>query len=91
VDSKVAGQFVQDALDGHPGLVSSHVSTYRVRRTPVVRVSATGRRGVSPKVVVDSVETALDSLETLLGNPVLASVQVSGGFRARLSSTTRVQ
>ncbi|MET4702823.1 hypothetical protein [Frigoribacterium sp. UYMn621] len=91
VDSKVAEQLVQDALDGHPELVSSHVSTYRVRRTPVLKVSATARRGVSPRDIVDTVETALDSLETLLGHPVLASVQVSGGFRARLSSTTRLQ
>jgi hypothetical protein len=91
VDSKVAEQLVQDALDGHPELVSSHVSTYRVRRTPVLKVSATARRGVSPREVVDTVETALDSLEKLLGHPVLASVQVSGGFRARLSSTTRLQ
>ncbi|MHC5794820.1 hypothetical protein ACVXZ4_01540 [Lacisediminihabitans sp. FW035] len=91
VDSKVAEQLMQDALDGHPELVSSHVSTYLVRRTPVLKVSATARRGVSPRDVVDTVETALDSLEQLLGHPVLASVQVSGGFRARRSSTTRLQ
>jgi len=91
VDSKVAEQLVQDALDKHPELVSSHVSTYLVRRAPVLKVSATARRGVSPRDVVDTVETALDSLEQLLGHPVLASVQVSGGFRARISSTTRLR
>lgn len=91
VQSRVAEQSMQEALDDHPELVSSHVSTYLVSGTPVLKVSATARRGVSPKEIVDTVERALDSLEQLLGQAVPASVQVGGGFRSRATKTTRLQ
>ena len=91
VESRVAEQLLQDALDDHPELISSHVSTYLVRGLPVLKVAATARRGVSPTAVVDTVESALESLGHLLGQPVPASVQVSGGFRARSTATTRLQ
>lgn len=90
IDSRVAEQLMQNALDGHPQLVASHVSTYLVKRAPVLKVSTTARRGVSPREVLEIAESALASLDQLLGRPVLASVQVSGGFRARVTSTTRL-
>ena len=91
IDSKVAEQLVQDALTDHPALVSSHVSTYLVKKTPVLKVSATARRGVSPSDVIATAETALTSLDQLVGQHVLASVQIGGGFRARTAKTTRLQ
>ena len=90
VESRVAEQLVQDWLDGRAELVSSHVSTYLVGRTPALKVAVTVRRGVSPKVVVQNVEDSLASLSVLLGYSVAASVQVSGGFRARTTSATRL-
>lgn len=91
IESRVAEHAIQQALDDHPELVSSHVSTYLVRGTPVLKVSATARRGVSPKEIVDTVERALNSLEHLLGQAVPASIQVGGGFRSRVTKTTRLQ
>lgn len=87
----MAEQIAQDAVDRHPELVFSRISDQLVRRTPVVTVSATTRHGASPKDVVDTVETVLDSLELLLGHPVLASVPAGGGFCAHLCSTARLQ
>lgn len=91
VDSRVAEQLLQDALDSHQELVSCHVSTYEIRSSPVLKISATARRGVSPKDVVETVEQSLSALESLFGMRVLASIQVSGGFRTRVAGATRLQ
>ncbi|WP_440708277.1 hypothetical protein [Herbiconiux sp. YIM B11900] len=91
VESAVAEQVLQDAIDGRPEFVASHVSTYRVKRTPVLKISVTCRRGVSPKDAADIVEDAVRALDLLLGRQLPALVQISGGFRARITSTTRLQ
>jgi len=41
IDGAVAEDAIQHALDHHPGLISSTVSTYRVRRTPALKITAT--------------------------------------------------
>jgi hypothetical protein len=91
VESSVAEQAMQDALDGHSEFVASRVSTYKVRRTPVLKVSITCRRGVSPKDAAAIVESKLLALDGLLGRELPALIQVSGGFRARVGKTTRLQ
>lgn len=91
VESSVAEQAIQDALDAHSEFVASHVSTYKVRRTPVLKVSVTCRRGVSPKDAAAIVESKLLALDQLLGRELPALIQISGGFRARVTKTTRLQ
>lgn len=90
IDSDVAEQAIQQDLDGRPELLSSHVSSYRVRRTPVLKVSVTCRRGESPRHVAEQIENTLTALDALLGQQIPALIQISGGFRARLSRRTRV-
>ncbi|MFB2600238.1 hypothetical protein ACEXQE_20805 [Herbiconiux sp. P17] len=91
IDSAVAEHALQDALAGRAEFVASRVSTYRVRRTPVLKVSVTCRRGVSPKAAATIVEDRLHALDELLGRELPALIQVSGGFRARVTRTTRLQ
>ncbi|MFB2557391.1 hypothetical protein [Herbiconiux liangxiaofengii] len=91
VASKVAEQALEDALSARPEFVASHVSTYRVKRTPTLKVSVTCRRGVSPKDASDIVESTLRALDALLGRELSALVQISGGFRARVNGSTRLQ
>ncbi|MFB2580810.1 hypothetical protein ACEXQD_06135 [Herbiconiux sp. P15] len=91
VESGVVEQVLQDAIRDRPEFVSSHVSTYEVRRTPVLKIAVTCRRGVSPKDAADIVEDAVLALDQLLGRPLPALVQISGGFRSRVTSTTRLQ
>jgi len=90
IDSDVAEQAIQHDLDGRPELLASHVSTYRVRRTAVLKVSVTCRRGESPRQLAEQIENTLTALDTLLGRHIPALIQISGGFRARLSRRTRV-
>jgi len=89
--ARVAEDLIQDTLDSRTDLVSSHVSTYLIRGTPVLKVSVTARRGVSPKGIVDDVERSVGALEHLVGRAVLVSIQISGGFRSRVAKATRLQ
>ncbi|PJJ63805.1 hypothetical protein [Compostimonas suwonensis] len=91
VDAAVAEHAVQDSLTAHPEFVSSHVSTYRVRHTVVLKVSVTCRRGVSPKDAAALVESTLSALDELLGRELPALIQISGGFRSRATRATRLQ
>ena len=90
IDSAVAEHALQDALAARPEFVATRVSTYRVRRTPVLKVSVTCRRGVSPKAAATVVEERLRALDELLGRELPALIQVSGGFRARVTRSTRL-
>ncbi|TFD51860.1 hypothetical protein E3T43_16430 [Cryobacterium sp. Hh7] len=91
VDSAVAEQLLEQALGEHPEFLSTRVSTYRVTRDAVLKISVTCRRGTSPTDVVRIVEQALRALDELLGLRILALLQISGGFRVRTSSSTRIR
>ncbi|MEA9986144.1 MULTISPECIES: hypothetical protein [Subtercola] len=91
VEASVAEQLLADGLSGRPELVSSHVSTYSVRGTSVLKVSVSCRRGVSPREAGRMVEQLLLALDALLGSEVPAVVQISGGFRVRTAGSTRLQ
>lgn len=91
LESGVAVDVLQDALSGHPEFVTSNVSTYRVKKQPVLKIAVTCRRGVSPADVTAAVSGHLRQLDALLGIELPAFVQISGGFRARVSRATRLQ
>jgi hypothetical protein len=91
IDSGVAEQTIQDDLHGRLEFLASRVSTYEVRGTPVLKISVTCRRGVSPREATTTIENTLTALDALLGRQVPALIQISGGFRSRLSRTTRTQ
>jgi hypothetical protein len=89
IDSNLAEQAIQDDLEGHHEFIASHVSTYQVRGIPVLKISVTCRRGVSPRDVTTMIEKTLTAFDTMLGRQIPALIQISGGMRARLSRTTR--
>lgn len=90
VESGVAERALEDAIGRRPEFVASHVSTYRVKRTPVLKISVTCRRGVSPADAATIVGDAVRALDVLLGRQLPALIQISGGFRARVASGTRL-
>jgi len=90
VESAVAEQLMTQSLADRPELVSSHVSTYRVRGASVLKISVTCRRGVSPTDVTTIINQRLRALDGLVGTEVPALIQISGGFRARTTKSTRL-
>jgi hypothetical protein len=91
VDVSVARDALSDALDARDEFLATSVSAYDVKRTPVLKVSATCRRGVSPRDATEIVEQNLEALDALLGRQVPVLLQLSGGFRARVQQSTRLQ
>ncbi|GAA0990374.1 hypothetical protein [Subtercola frigoramans] len=91
VEAGVAEQLLGRAMESRPELLSSRVSTYRVRGQSVLKVSVTCRRGVSPAETARTIENLLASLDEQLGARIAAVIQLSGGFRVRASSSTRLQ
>lgn len=91
IDSAVAEQSLAAALASRPEIVTSRVSTYRVGGQPVLKVSATARRGVSPRELTETIEGFIRSWDELLGIEIPVLVQISGGFRTRVSTSTRLQ
>jgi len=90
VDSKVAEQAIQHALDEHPGLVSSDVTTYTVKRTPVMRITTNVRRGVSPNAIRTFVDETVDAWDGVLGREVPVLIQINAGLTTRVAKATRV-
>jgi len=90
VDSAVAEQLVTQSLADRPELVSSHVSTYRIRGASVLKIAVTCRRGVSPTDVTALIDDRLHALDALVGAEIPALIQISGGFRARTTKATRL-
>lgn len=91
IDADVAKQAIQDTLDGRPEFITSRVSTYRVHSTPVLKISVTCRRGVSPREATTTIQDTLTAFDALLGHEIPALIQISGGFRSRMTRTTRTQ
>lgn len=91
VKAGVAKEALQEAMKDRDDLISSSVTTYDVQGTSVLKISATARRGVSPKKISDTIQANLKALDQLLGFEVPAMIQISGGFRARVATKTRLQ
>ncbi|UFS58268.1 hypothetical protein [Subtercola endophyticus] len=90
VDAAVAERALGDSLRDRPEFVTSNVSTYRVSRQPMLKISVTCRRGVSPRDAVAVVTGRLRAFDALFGQTTPALIQVSGGFRARTTRATRI-
>jgi hypothetical protein len=91
IDTHVARTLLADEIERHPELVSVSVSTYRVRKTPVLKIAATCRRGVAPIEAQHIIEDALRALDGLIGREVPALIELTGGFRARVAASTRLR
>ncbi|PPF74629.1 hypothetical protein [Pseudoclavibacter sp. Z016] len=91
VDVSVARDALADALGERDEFLSTSVSAYSVKRAPMLKVSATCRRGVSPRDATAIVEQNLEALDALLGQEVPVLLQLSGGFRAKVQQSTRLQ
>jgi hypothetical protein len=90
VRTAVAADAIKDALRDRDDLIASSVSTYDVNGITVLKLSATARRGVSPKDIHVSLEGTLRALDNLLGFEVPALIQISGGLRTRAAKATRL-
>ena len=90
IDGAVAEDAIQHALDHHPGLISSTVSTYRVRRTPALKITANVRRGVSPQEIRSFIDDTVTAWDTALGRELPVVIQINAGLITRVAKSTRL-
>jgi len=90
VDGKVAEESLQHAIGTHPGIVSSNVSTFDVKRTPVLRITVNVRRGISPAAIRTFVDDTVRAWDSVLGREIPVLVQINAGIATRLAKATRV-
>jgi hypothetical protein len=89
IDLAVPKTLLQDHLQHRPELAGLRISAYEVRGTPMLKITARCRRGVSPALVADLIGRAVNDLEHIVGTDIAIFVQLTGGFRA--GAATRAQ
>lgn len=90
IDLAVPRALLEEHLQARGDLVGVRISAYEVRGTPMLKVAARCRRGVSPARVAAEIGRAVADLERILGADVPALIQLSGGFRARSAARARL-
>jgi hypothetical protein len=90
IDLAVPRALLEQHLEQRDELVGLRISAYEVRGTPMLKITARCRRGVSPAAVADLIGRAVADLEQIIGTDVPAFVQLTGGFRAGSVSRPQV-
>ncbi|GAB2984183.1 hypothetical protein [Frigoribacterium salinisoli] len=90
VSTKVAAQAVEEALSEEESLVAVDVVAYDVQGTTVLRVKADARRGSSPTDVRRTVESVVERWDEALGQQTPVVVEIAGGLRTSMASSTRL-
>jgi hypothetical protein len=89
IDLAIPRALLEEHLGRRDELAGLRISAYEVRGTPMLKITARCRRGISPAVVADLIGRAVEDLERIVGTDVPTFVQLTGGFRA--GSATRPQ
>lgn len=89
IDVGVAESAIVAALEAYPGIVSTHVSSHRLRRSTVMRIRVNARRGTSPRDIREYVDTVVGRWDALLGRELPVLVTISAGIASRFSATTK--
>ena len=90
IDLAVPRALLEEHLGQRDELVGLRISAYEVRSTPMLKITARCRRGVSPAVVAYLIGRAIGDLEYIVGTDVPAFVQLTGGFRAGAAPSAQV-
>lgn len=90
IDLAIPRTLLEEHLKQRDEIVGLRISAYEVRSTPMLKISARCRRGVSPAVVAELIGRAVTDLEQIVGTDVPAFVQLTGGFRSGSASKPQV-
>ncbi|MGG7308724.1 hypothetical protein ACQXVK_16195 [Curtobacterium sp. AB451] len=82
---------IDHELDGVRDVVGAKVDTFLVKRQRAARIRVNVRRGGDAVSVIDAVDHAIGVLDRTLGRQVPVLVHLTGGTRAVLAKSTRVQ
>lgn len=87
----IAGSALKDALSNDPRVLSTSVSTWKVRRESGLKISVQARKGASPRELADAVEGLVSGLDSLIGKRLPILISINTGVRTGWSHQHRVQ
>lgn len=90
IDLAIPRALLEEHLARRDEIAGVRISAYEVRGTPMLKITARCRRGVSPAVVAELIGRSIDDLERIVGTDVPAFVQLTGGFRAGRAARPQV-
>jgi hypothetical protein len=90
IDLSIPRALLEEHLKHRDELTGLRISAYEVRSTPMLKITARCRRGVSPATVSELIGRAITDLEQIIGTDVPTFVQLTGGFRAGNASRPQV-
>ncbi len=88
IDAKVAQQVFEEALSHDSNIASVDVAAFSVKGETVLRITVHSRRGASPVEVRRSVDKAVRTWDSLLGETTPVFVQIVSGIRSQLSGSS---
>lgn len=83
VDTRVAADLIADALAGNPDVVSVSSTGFRVRRSSVLSLRVTARRGADLATVIRTIGVAVSQLDDVLEQQFPVLLQVTASARER--------
>lgn len=86
LEESFAADALAHSLEADDAVVTSKVSTRRIRGVDVLHIQVAPRQNVSPGIIVERVSGLVNNLSTLLGRDLAALVSVRSGIRARLAA-----
>ena len=90
IDLAIPKALLEEHLQHRDEFAGLRISAYEVRGTPMLKITARCRRGISPAVVSDLIGSAVRDLEQIVGTDVPTFVQLTGGFRTGSASRPQV-
>ncbi|MGT2426473.1 hypothetical protein [Amnibacterium kyonggiense] len=90
IDLTIPRDLLEEHLADRDEFAGLRISAYEVRGTPMLKITARCRRGVSPADVSAVIGRAVDDLERIIGTDVPTFVQLTGGFRAGSAMRSQV-
>lgn len=85
IDTAIAQTLLRSKLTATSGVASVNVSGYRVRsHHTALKVSITAKRGVSPRNLVEALDTSTEQLHEIVGIPLTVFGELVGGTRTSI-------
>lgn len=91
VDVNIASAVIGDELDGRSDSVGAHVSAYRVKGVPAVKVTVTPRKGADVERLVEDAVRVVEGWDRLLGRRVPVLLHLTRGSWSGLRRPSGVE
>lgn len=83
VDTSLAARAIREAMAGDGQVLSTGVSSWKIKGTHGLKMEIQARKGASPRQIATTAEDTITGLDTLLGEQIPMLVHIRAGTRTR--------